>query len=235
MKKQILTLAMCLALTATSALAEGTKTVVQKPVIQAKSVSVVNGTMIAKLAEQPKIMTKEDVKKHFEEKRAKDRVLMYDALGLSAEQRMRAEVLDVKTRVAVEPLIRNVHIEIKRLRELRAKNASHFSIWQQKHAVKASKKEVENYFESSKKDFESILTKEQKAKFKLIDEAKRKEMNQFRKGHKFGGPNEMKFNNSKRPGSRHMGPPPGDFGPEGPRGPEPIGPPSPPPEGRDKN
>lgn len=182
MKKQILTLTMCLALTAVAAFADETKPVVPKAIPQAKTATP--ATTISTPAEPPKVMTREDARKYFEEKRAKEREFMYNALGLSAEQKTKAEALDAKHKTAIEPLIKNVHVEVKKLRDLKNQNASHLRIWQQKYAVKAAKKEVENCVISYKKDFEAILTKEQKTKFELIDEAKKKEINNFKNSYK---------------------------------------------------
>lgn len=217
MKKQIFTLAMCLALTATSALADGTKTIGQKTKPHAKvaatkqdvkpQVSTDKPSMAPKQGEQPKIMTREEAKKFFEERRAAERESMYKTLGLSAEQKTKAEALDAKTKLKIDPLMKNVQTEVRKLRELKAKKASDLSILAQKHAVKAAKKEVDKAFESSKKEFESILTEEQNAKFKLIDDAKKKEMAKFKKDHKRKG-----SHGNKRPnghgGPEKMGPPP---------------------------
>ena len=71
-------------------------------------------------------------------------------------------------------------------KELKAKNASHLSILHQKYTVKAARKKVEKYLKISKKDFEAILTKEQKEKFELIDAKKKKEMDKFKKTYKHG-------------------------------------------------
>ncbi|MFA7658162.1 MAG: hypothetical protein WCY19_01875 [Candidatus Gastranaerophilaceae bacterium] len=205
MKKQILTLTMCLALTATSALAAGTNAVTQKAVSQVKTAATTTvkpapAPSVAK-PEPPKMMTREEAKKHFEERRAQERERMYNALKLSAEQKAKAEALDAKTKQDVEPLIKKAQLEGKKLRELKAKKASSFETWKQEYTYKAAKNDVKKYFDSSRKSFEAILTKEQRAKYQ--------EMDRFRKAHRPGGPKGM-GHRPQGPGPEHMGPPPED-------------------------
>jgi len=226
MKKQILTITMCLALTTSAALAEVTKTMPQKILPQAKvSTSVpvkpeikpAPPTTLGTQPEQPKRITSEEARKYFEEKQAKQREHMYNDLGLSIEQKAKAEALDIKSKKEVAPLMTKLRLESKKLKDLKTKKASSFKIWQQENTVKSAKKALKKHFESSKKAFEEILTPEQKAKF----EARKKEMDKFRKNHKHGGP---KGPNGAH-GPENMGPPPSDMGPSGPVGPQPMGPP----------
>jgi hypothetical protein len=229
MKKQVLVLTMCLALTATYASA-GTnvtqkstvrKTAVAAPV-QAPQTKIPASALMPSLAkpgQQPQFINKEEAKKRFESAKAKEREFLYTALNFTAEQKSKAEVLDIKTKAGAGKVIKKVQSEARKLRDLQNKHASKFAIWKQKLALRKAKDDMKKYFENSRKDFESIMTKEQKAKFKIIDDAKKKEMEQFRKEHKFGG---------HKPGpDAHMGPPPSGMGPNGPQGPEPMGPPSP--------
>jgi len=204
MKKQILTLAMCLALTATSALAESNNNAVTQKATTTTIKTVPNSNLV-KPVEPHNLMSREEAKKHFEERKAKERNSLYQALKLSDEQKIKAEELDAKTRAEAGKYIRKVQIEAKKLRDLKNKNASFFAIRKQKSVLKSAKKEANKYFEDSRKAFEAILTKEQNESFKLIDEAKRKKIESFKKNHKQGRPEGM--------------------GPGGPMGPEPMGPP----------
>lgn len=222
MRKQIFTVAMCLALTTIPAFANGAKTTLpNKSVVQVKSIQP---QITASKMEQPKtFMTKDDAKKYFEAKRAKERELMYAALNLSAEQKAKAEALDAKTKTEAAKYIKAVRVEAKKLRELKTKKASIFAIYKQKWALYSAKSNADKFFRSSRKEFEAILTNEQKAKFKLIDDAKRKEMEKFRKEHKLSGV-------KGHYGPKSMGPSPSEI--ERPMGPPPpgaefMGPPSP--------
>lgn len=186
MKKRIFTLTMCLALTATSALANATKSAVQisKNVVNAASVTTpVNAqTNTATITptvtnESEKHLTMEEARKL---KRAEDREKMYNDLGLSDEQRKKAQAIDEKTKKELEPLFKKVHTEVKKLRALKDKKASYFKILHQRFVVKSTKIKIKNKINDSKREFESILTKDQKDKFKQLDDARRKEMQKFK-------------------------------------------------------
>lgn len=217
MKKQIFTLTMCLALTTTSALAEGTKTITNKvsaPVAKSQITSVPTQ------ATRPTEITlpqQFEARKKFEERKAQERELMYTTLGLSAEQKVKLEAIDAKTRAEAGKYLRKVQVEAKKLKDLKAKHASFFAIYKQKHALKVAKHKAHKFFESSRKSFEAVLTKEQLEKFKILNEAKKKELQEFRKDHAHHGTNGF------GPGPEHMGLPQG-FGPKGPHDPEQIGP-----------
>lgn len=190
MKKQIFTLVTCFALSANTTLAIGIQAVAQKTVPHSFSAQQINTPAtpnFVKPGEQPKFISKEEAKKHFEDAKTKERELLYAALNLSAEQKIKAEALDAKTRTEGGKYLRQLQVEFRKLRNLKAKHASFFAIYKQKIALKKAKSEAHKYFESSRKSFEAILTKEQRAKFKLIDNAKKEEMKQFRKKHHHTG------------------------------------------------
>jgi len=228
MKKQILTITMCLALTSTAALADGAKQAPQKvstPTKISKTVpvkvqaalppeAILNG-----ITDPSKILTKEDARKNFEAKKAKARERRYNELGLSTEQRAKAEALNLKTQTEAVSLFTTLKAESKKLGDLKAKHASIFAIWHQENVVKASQKALKKHFSDSGAAFEAILTPAQKVKF----EARKKEMDKYRKEHKPGG-------HKGYYGPKHMGPPPeghgpDGMGPDGPQGPAPMGPP----------
>lgn len=224
MKKQILTLTMCLALTSTSVLAQNTATLEKStiPTGQTQINSTVAPYMKPTEMRQPQM---EEARRRFESRKAQERGLLYETLGLSSEQKAKAEALDAKTRAEAGKYLRKVQVEAKRLRDLKTKHASFIALHKQKLALKKAKKDVNNCFESSRKSFEAILTKEQLEKFKVIDEAKRKEMAQFKKHHKPGGPNHIGPKPPMGPGPEHMGSPPEGFGSKGFHRAEPMGPP----------
>lgn len=192
MKKQILTLTMCLALTSTVALASGVNTVGQKMVIQ-PAVSTPATLNVAKPAatstlgrptKQLTITSMDEIKKHFEDRRIKERETLYNNLNLSEEQKVKAKDLDATTKAERAKYRKKIQIEARKLRNLKDKHASFFAVHKQKVALKKANKEFDNYRKSSNKSFEAILTKEQQAKFKTIENAKKKEIEQFKKGHK---------------------------------------------------
>lgn len=219
MKKQILTLTMCLALTATTALADGINTVTQKATQQTKvtAAAVENKAkqttpVVGKPGEQLQFKSREEAQKYFAQKRAKQREFMYKDLGFTEEQKVKAEALDQKTKQEGAAALRKVQTEAIKLKELKSKKASKFAIWRQEMSLNSSKKSAKKFFESSRKEFEAILTKEQKAK-----------MDKFKKSHK---PKHKGMGPKGQKGPKQMGPPPEGMGPVGPKGPEPMAKPS---------
>lgn len=88
MKKQVLTLAVCLALTATMASASGTDATT-KPLTSRANIATVKpqispvGFSGITNPNQAKLMTRADGRKMFEDRKTKERTLMYNALSLS--------------------------------------------------------------------------------------------------------------------------------------------------------
>lgn len=174
-------------------------------------------------------MSKAEVKKFMETKRAQEKAMLYNALQLTAEQKSKAEALDAKTKSELRPMMKKFRNESKRLNELKMKKASIFMIWKQRYVVDSSKAQIKKHIRSSRKSFEAILTAEQKVKYNKMEEERRIKMQEFRKGHKSCGPKDLQ-KNPKCHGPEFMGPPPEGMGPMGPLGPNPMGPPPPPPE-----
>lgn len=115
MKKRILTLAMCLAISATSVLAAAnTKEV--------KSTAKKVPAKVEKQVESKKLKSKDDARKNFEAKMAERREAFYQELGLSAEQKAKSEVLDAKTRDDMEALHKKFRAEKQKIAEESKKN-----------------------------------------------------------------------------------------------------------------
>lgn len=158
MKKQILTLTLCLALTATSALAattpakgpvKSTPCVCAKPIAKA-AVKVVKPAATEVKAPEVVLTPEQLIKKNTEEKLAKNRECLMNKIGLTAEQKAKAE-----------PLLAKVQAEKAKLRELKAKKACPILICKQKNEVK-----------QAKKAFEATLNKDQLAKLKSLKKSK---------------------------------------------------------------
>lgn len=157
MKKQILTLTLCLALTATSALAAGTTTVAKKAAVKTTTtcakacVKTVKPAAPVVVQAPEVVLTPEQLaKKNAEEKLAKDRECLMSKLGLTAEQKTKSE-----------PLIAKVHEERAKLCELKAKKACPCKILKQKNEVL-----------KAQKAFRATLNKDQLAKLKEIKKEK---------------------------------------------------------------
>lgn len=205
MKRQVFTLIICLAMTAASVLASGTAKENPMPTpnpfpsqVKKDSAKVdppVKTTPCTKCvtSEYP-CLTQEQAKKKFEEKMAKDREDLYCKLGLTPEQKVKAEAMDKANREAAKPLMCKFRQEKAKLRELKEKKACPAEICRQKQQVKLAKRILKEHFEASRKCFESILTECQLAKLKIIREERKAEFkkhhkNHYHHGHKhhFGG------------------------------------------------
>lgn len=189
MKKQILTLTMCLALSATSALADGTKNITQKTVVQTKSAITTTNQTPAATTTTPteavnKNKAKEEDRKRFEEKNTKERQALYATLGLSPEQKAKAEELDSKTKYGAGPLARKLHVEARKLGSMRAKKASKLSILKQEIVLNSAKNELKKYFRDCNKRFKAILTPVQRKQFNAIEQQKKAEMKKSKASHK---------------------------------------------------
>lgn len=209
MKKQVLSLALCLALTSTVALASTTASVAPKAPVKttaAKSVVKKTATPVAcPVATQEATLTPEQaMKKKFEEKMAKDREDLYCKLGFTPEQKAKAEVLDQQNRVTALPLIAKYRAERAKLKDLEAKKCCPLEIAKQKKEVKAAMKALKVNREESRKAFEAILNKDQLAKFEAL-RAERKAKYKKSGGHHKHHP---KFENGERGEKGEMAPPP---------------------------
>jgi len=173
MEKRILTLTICLALTASSAFASSTVTSTMKLTTnQAESAPC--PCSVTPTAEVP--LTKEQFMQKMEEKMAKHREALYCKLGLSVEQKTKAEELDAKNKADARPLMDKVQEERAKLTDLKAKKACSVKIMEQKQKLRDAKKALHKHFMASKKSFETILTKEQLTKFKTIKAENRTKM-----------------------------------------------------------
>lgn len=173
MKKQILTLTVCLALTVSSALAANTAAVKIKATQQTiKTVApqAANPNACPCEASAP---TKEQFKQKFEERMTKRREALYAKLGLSADQKTKALELDKKNRAEAKPLMEKLHEEKAKLNDMQSKKCCPVMLMEQKQKVKAAKKALRKHFTASEKNFEALLTSEQLTKFKAIKEERK--------------------------------------------------------------
>lgn len=165
MKKQMLTLAVCLALTATSSFAASCTVT---PKTCTKTCPKATTTLTPKC---PDKMSKQN----FEEKIAKEREDLYCKLNLTQEQRTNADALHQKNKTAAEPLFKKLHEEKVKLHELKAQKACAIKIDEQKLKVKEAKRALKKHMEASRKEFEAILNKDQLAKFEELKAQKKEE------------------------------------------------------------
>lgn len=178
MKKQILALTICIALANTSAYANSL--VKQNSSGSIKSDTQSRESTCVKPAEST-ALTQEQMKQKFEEKMQKGRVDLYLKLGLTTEQKAKAEELDKKNRAESKSLITKIHEEKSKLYSLEARKTNSFELYLQKQRLKAAKKALHKHLDSSEKSFEALLTKDQLAKLNSIKEERRAKMAKYHK------------------------------------------------------
>lgn len=168
MKKQIIALTVCLSLTAASAFAAC-------PTCQKEVIKQAPQDCPKTNKATDKALTKEQQKKFFEEKMTKRRDALYCKLGLTPEQKVKAEELDAKNKAEAVVLIDKVKQERAKLEDLKAKKACPVLICKQKQQLKSAKHALRKHFKASQKSFDSILTKEQLVKLQTIRAEKKAE------------------------------------------------------------
>lgn len=175
MKKQVLTLTMCLALTASSAFADSPVKATMKVTAPqaAKSVAPKAEETPCGCPCETTALTKEQFKQKFEERMAKRREAMYAKLGLSQDQKAKAIDLDKKNRTEARPLMEKLHEEKAKLNDMQSKKCCPVMLVEQKQKVKTARKALRKHFMASEKSFEALLTSEQLAKFKVIKEERK--------------------------------------------------------------
>lgn len=124
----------------------------------------------------------EETRRNLIERRNKERQLMYAALNLTGDQITKAEAIDAKMKVDATNFNRRIRTEAKKLKMFEDKKAPFWTIHKQKQVIKGIKNEAKKYAASTQKSFEAILTREQKAKYKIIKKAKIQELKDMKKG-----------------------------------------------------
>lgn len=210
MNKKILIASLCVSLTAISVLSAEANISFEDmaPKHGVSSPSSVLPPELAVGAPHSKKLSGDQIKKLMETRRAQEKTLMYDTLKLTEAQKAKAEALDAKTKSELKPLVKDLRQEMKKMQELKTKNASIIKIWKQQFAVNSAKSKVKSKLTASKNDFEAILTAEQKTQYKKIEADRHKKMQQFHKNHPGFGPKGMAPGPKGRHGFEHAGPPP---------------------------
>lgn len=176
MKKQVLTLAICFALSASTAFAASTMPAKVTATVKAPVKEVVKPAE----PQQCTLTPEQAAKKRFEEKMAKDREDLYCKLNLTEDQKAKAKAMDKKNMEEAKPLFEKVQAERIKYFELKAKKACPIEISKQRMELKAAKRAVRAHFKTARKNFEAILTEEQKAKLEVIKKERRAEMQKFK-------------------------------------------------------
>lgn len=178
MKKQILTLTICMTLATSSAFASGhakSQNITPQPPTNdpPKSAPCAKNCPCQDESTAKTKLTKEQFKQKFEERMSKRREALYAKLGLSQDQKAKAVELDKKNRAEARPLMEKLHEEKTKLNDMQTQKCCPVKLIEQKQKVKEARKALRKHFITSEKNFEAILTKEQLTKFKAIKEERK--------------------------------------------------------------
>lgn len=170
MKKKVLMLTICLALTGVSAIAG----------------DPIGSQLLPNPFPSPQVqkVTQDSTKLDPPTKSRED---LYYKLGLTTEQKAKAEAQDKINKEKAKPLMYKLRQERAKLRELKEKKAPLVEIYKQKQQVKLARKALKEHFEASRKSFEAILTECQLAKLKIIREERKAEFKKRCKRHFYHG------------------------------------------------
>lgn len=187
MKIQIMTVAMCLALTATVAWAgdnsNASTEVLTRNMQATDAVNLVaNQIPVSDVNSCPK----QSIKTKFKERWAEDKEELYYKLGLTPEQKAKAKALDEQKKIDAEPLLAKFHEEKAKLHQLKAARACSEEINKQKMKVKDAEKTIKAHMEASRKKFEAILDKSQLAKYQTIRKERKEQWEKFHHHHHHG-------------------------------------------------
>lgn len=120
-----------------------------------------------------------------------DRPKIKDVLNLTPEQAQKAKEMRERSKSKIMPIVESLKTERQKLRQLKESNASQEEIKAQKDKVIALRKQAQQIREQNMKEFETILTPDQKVKFaKFKEERKVMMKNKFEERKKQG------FNNN---------------------------------------
>lgn len=188
MKRQIMTLAVCLALTANVTWASDngdvSTQVLTKNMHVAEAVNMVaNQIPVSDVNSCPK----QSVKTKFKARWAEDREELYCKLGLTPEQKAKAKALDEQKKIDAEPLLAKFHEEKAKLHQLKVAGACSEEINKQKMKVKDAEKTIKAHMEASRKKFEAILDKCQLAKYQAIRKERKEQWEKFHHHHHHHG------------------------------------------------
>ncbi|MEI7474047.1 MAG: Spy/CpxP family protein refolding chaperone [bacterium] len=102
-----------------------------------------------------------------------------DYLNLTPDQAQKAKAMREASKGKIKPLIDNLKAEYQKLKQMREQKAPSQDIAQQQEKVRAMRKQVQQVREENMKQFEAILTPDQKVQFAKFREERKAEMKKY--------------------------------------------------------
>lgn len=111
----------------------------------------------------------------------KQRDTIYNALNLTQEQVKCKNEIEKNRYIELEPALQKLCLEIKQLKDLKARCADKKTICEHEKKLNCTRKEIQHISAKYDKQFMAILTNDQRSKYSMIRKLKRNDLKKLRK------------------------------------------------------
>lgn len=111
----------------------------------------------------------------------KQREILYNALNLTQQQVKCKNEIDKKRYAELKPALEKLCLESKNLKDLKARCASKKTIKKQEKELNKARKNIQEISAKYDKEFDKILTRNQRNKYSMIRKLKKDDLKKYRK------------------------------------------------------
>lgn len=111
----------------------------------------------------------------------KQRDTIYNALNLTQEQVKCKNEIEKKRYIELEPALQKLCVQIKQLKDLKARCADRTTICRQEKELNCTRKEIQQISAKYDRELMKILTQDQRSKYSMIRKLKRSDLKKLRK------------------------------------------------------
>ena len=119
----------------------------------------------------------------------KDRNTIYNVLNLTPAQKCKTREIEKERFEEITPLINQLLVKKKELKTLKSENANKIQIYTLEKEINSLIKQIKHISNKHDKNFEKLLTKEQKNKYNMVQKLRRDDFKKLDKIDKFGEKN----------------------------------------------
>lgn len=116
----------------------------------------------------------------------KDRNTIYNVLNLTPAQICKTREIEKERFEEITPLVDELMLNKKKLRELKAQDASNKDIWCAERNIDRLSKQIKRISEKHDKRFEKILNREQRSKYNMVQKLRMEDLKKYNKIEKYG-------------------------------------------------
>lgn len=116
----------------------------------------------------------------------KDRNTIYNVLNLTPAQICKTREIEKERFEEITPLVDELMLNKKKLRELKAQDASNKDIWCVERDIDRLSKQIKRISEKHDKRFEKILNSQQKSKYNMVQKLRMEDLKKYNKIEKYG-------------------------------------------------